>query len=61
MSKPRRTIKVICQDCGITFDAKALSNLRCKKCKKAWANKENLVEMPDVRSDAYGGLPAQKC
>lgn len=38
MSKPRRTIKVICQDCGITFDAKARSNLRCEKCKKAWAN-----------------------
>ena len=41
MSKPRRTIKVICQDCGITFDAKARSNLRCENCKKAWAKQQS--------------------
>ena len=41
MSKPRRTIKVICQDCGITFDAKTRSKLRCEKCKKAWANRQS--------------------
>ena len=41
MTKPRRTIKVICQDCGITFDAKARSNLRCEKCKKAWAKRQS--------------------
>lgn len=41
MRKPRKTIKVICRDCGITFDAKARSNLRCEKCKKAWANQQS--------------------
>lgn len=41
MRKPRKTIKVICRDCGITFDAKARSNLRCEKCKKAWANRQS--------------------
>lgn len=41
MSKPRRTIKVKCIDCGKVHEAKAKSNLRCDECRKAWANRQS--------------------
>lgn len=41
MSKPRKTIKVKCIDCGKVHEAKAKSNLRCDECRKDWANWQN--------------------
>lgn len=41
MRKPRKIIQLICTDCGVAFDAKAKHNLRCEKCKKAWANQQS--------------------